>query len=80
MPIMDGLEATERIRAAEKQTGKHVPIVAMTANAFEEDRDRCREAGMDGYVAKPVTSKAIETEITRVLQPQHNPHPVILQQ
>jgi PAS domain S-box-containing protein len=67
MPIMDGLEATERIRASEKQTGLHVPIVAMTANAFEEDRERCQRAGMDGYVAKPVTSKAIELEIARVL-------------
>jgi CheY-like chemotaxis protein len=39
----------------------------MTANAFEEDRERCRRVGMDGYVAKPVTSKAIELEIARVL-------------
>ncbi|MGA2813843.1 MAG: response regulator, partial [Candidatus Acidiferrum sp.] len=67
MPIMDGLETTERIRASEKQTRRHVPIVAMTANAFEEDRERCRRVGMDGYVAKPVTSKAIELEIARVL-------------
>jgi CheY-like chemotaxis protein len=46
MPIMDGLEATEKIRAAEKKTGRHMAIVAMTANAFEEDRERCRRAGM----------------------------------
>ena len=67
MPIMDGLEATEKIRASEKKTGRHVPIVAMTANAFEEDRQRCRQAGMDGYIAKPVSSKSIETEIARVM-------------
>jgi CheY-like chemotaxis protein len=67
MPIMDGLEATEKIRTAEKKTGRHMAIVAMTANAFEEDRERCRRAGMDGYIAKPVTSKAIEMEIARVL-------------
>lgn len=67
MPIMDGLEATEKIRASEKKTGRHVAIVAMTANAFEEDRERCRQAGMDGYIAKPVSSKSIEMEIARVM-------------
>ncbi|MGC1619625.1 MAG: response regulator, partial [Candidatus Acidiferrum sp.] len=67
MPIMDGLETTEKIRAHEKKTGKHLPIVAMTANAFEEDRQRCQSAGMDGYIAKPVTSQAIEMEIIRVM-------------
>jgi PAS domain S-box-containing protein len=70
MPIMDGLEATEKIRATEKKTGRHVPIVAMTANAFEEDRERCRQAGMDGYIAKPVSSKLIEMEIARVMAAQ----------
>ncbi|MGB2622994.1 MAG: response regulator [Candidatus Acidiferrum sp.] len=70
MPIMDGLEATEKIRALEKKSGRHVPIVAMTANAFEEDRQRCRRSGMDGYIAKPVTSRAIELEIARVMAVQ----------
>jgi CheY-like chemotaxis protein len=70
MPIMDGLEATEMIRASEKETGRHVAIVAMTANAFEEDRQRCRLAGMDGYIAKPVSSKSIEMEIARVMAAQ----------
>jgi PAS domain S-box-containing protein len=70
MPIMDGLEATEKIRASEKKTGRHVAIVAMTANAFEEDRERCRQAGMDGYIAKPVSSKSIEMEIRRVMAAQ----------
>jgi CheY-like chemotaxis protein len=72
MPIMDGLEATEKIRASEKKSGRHVAIVAMTANAFEEDRERCRQAGMDGYIAKPVSSKSIETEIARVMAAQEN--------
>lgn len=67
MPIMDGLEATEKIRDTEKQSGKHIPIVAMTANAFEEDRQRCQRAGMDGYISKPVSAKAIELEIARVM-------------
>ena len=70
MPIMDGLEATERIRASEKKSGRHIAIVAMTANAFEEDRERCRRAGMDGYIAKPVSSKSIEMEIARVMAAQ----------
>ena len=70
MPIMDGLEATERIRAGEKKSRRHLPIVAMTANAFEEDRRRCRQAGMDGYIAKPVSAKSIEMEIARVMAAQ----------
>jgi two-component system sensor histidine kinase/response regulator len=54
MPEMDGLEATRTIRAQERQTGKHIPIVAITAHALKGDRERCLEAGMDGYVAKPI--------------------------
>jgi PAS domain S-box-containing protein len=54
MPIMDGLEATSRIRAKEKERGGHLVIVAMTAYAMKGDRERCLEAGMDGYVSKPV--------------------------
>jgi CheY-like chemotaxis protein len=54
MPEMDGFQATAAIRDGEKQTGKHIPIVAMTASAMKGDRERCLEAGMDGYVAKPI--------------------------
>lgn len=53
MPNMDGYEATKEIRAIDNDTA-HIPIIAMTANAFEEDRRKALEAGMDGYVAKPV--------------------------
>jgi two-component system, sensor histidine kinase and response regulator len=54
MPEMDGLEATVLIREGENETGKHIPIVAMTANAMVGDRERCLAAGMDGYVSKPI--------------------------
>lgn len=53
MPEMDGLEATRLIRASENLLGRHTPIIAMTANAMQGDKDRCIEAGMDGYLAKP---------------------------
>ena len=52
-PSIDGFAATALIRADEKTTGEHVPIVAMTAHAMNGDRERCLEAGMDGYVPKP---------------------------
>ena len=67
MPIMDGLEATERIRTKEQGTSQHMPIMAITANAFAEDRRSCFDVGMDGYVVKPVTAQAIREEISRVL-------------
>jgi PAS domain S-box-containing protein len=59
MPEMDGLEATTRIRAREKQCGGHVPIVAMTAHALKGDRERCLAAGMDAYIAKPIRAEGL---------------------
>jgi response regulator RpfG family c-di-GMP phosphodiesterase len=54
MPHMDGLEATRLIRKREEASGQHVPIIAMTAHAMRGDEQRCLDAGMDGYVAKPI--------------------------
>jgi len=54
MPMMDGLEATKEIRLRELHTGKHVPIIALTAHAFEEDRKTCVDAGMDDFISKPI--------------------------
>ena len=54
MPIMDGYEAAKMIRSLDREDAKTIPIIAMTANAFTEDRLRAKEAGMDDHVAKPV--------------------------
>jgi two-component system sensor histidine kinase/response regulator len=59
MPEMDGLEATRAIRERERGTGRHVPIVALTAHALAGDRERCLEAGMDGYVSKPLRAERL---------------------
>ena len=63
MPEMTGLEATMQIRR-EEAIGAHVPIVAMTASAMSEERDRCLAAGMDDFISKPVSYKVIEKMIT----------------
>ncbi len=64
MPVMDGLEATQRIRAGEP-AGVHLPIVAMTANAMLADRERCLMAGMDDYISKPVEITEVQRVLTR---------------
>src|SRR5207244_5464192 len=59
MPDMDGLEATAAIRAQEKLTGKHLPIIAMTAYAMKGDRERCLDVGMDHYICKPIRAQEL---------------------
>ncbi|MCC9600062.1 response regulator [Stieleria sp. JC731] len=59
MPEMDGIEATASIRAHDRETGRHTPIVALTAHALIGDREKCIEAGMDSYVSKPVNPRGL---------------------
>jgi CheY-like chemotaxis protein len=81
MPEMDGFRATETIRrdeeagrapGANRQTTRRLPIVALTASAFEEDRQRARDAGMDGFIAKPVTKLELRRALTTWVECQDN--------
>jgi PAS domain S-box-containing protein len=72
MPLMDGLAATRAIRDAERKTGRHIPIIALTANAMDRDREACREAGMDDFLAKPLDLAALHAVLERWLSPRLN--------
>ncbi len=72
MPEMDGLTATQRIREREAATGAHVPIIAMTAHAMKGDRERCLNAGMDGYVSKPVRKRELSEALREVMGDEAN--------
>ena len=65
MPVMDGLTATREIRNLATQLAPHIPIIAMTANAIKGDLERCLEAGMDDYISKPVTTKALSEKLEK---------------
>jgi CheY-like chemotaxis protein len=67
MPEMDGFEATVTIRKKEKKTRSHIPIIAMTAHAMKGDRERCLDAGMDDYVAKPLKPEELMKTIERAM-------------
>ena len=72
MPELNGYEATRTIRKNEDHTGRHVPIIAMTAYAVKGDREKCLAVGMDGYVSKPIRPDQLHAEIELVLQ-RHPP-------
>ena len=67
MPVLDGMAATAVIREREKETGRHLPIIAMTAHAMKGDEEKCLAAGMDGYVSKPIRRKALFQTIAEIV-------------
>lgn len=67
MPEMDGFEATRKLRSTEKSTDKHIPVIAMTANVMEGDRELCLSAGMDDYLGKPVKVEELESKLRKWL-------------
>jgi two-component system sensor histidine kinase/response regulator len=67
MPVMTGLEAVAAIREQEHETGVHMPIIALTAHTMEGDRQRCLDAGMDGYLAKPIRSRELLQSIETLM-------------
>ena len=72
MPVMDGLVATEIIRAMDRQDAKKIPIVAMSANAFSDDIERSRQAGMDSHLTKPLTGEVVVKELKRLMHMKKN--------
>lgn len=77
MPVLDGLDATRAIRAREASLGsaRHLPIIALTANAYKESRQRCLEAGMDDFLSKPVMRDELLQVLQRYLPTSHDPAP-----
>ncbi len=67
MPVMGGFEATAAVREGEKGTGRHIPILALTARAIKGDRERCLAAGMDGYVGKPIRLEELFEQIEALI-------------
>ena len=68
MPVMNGYEAAKMIRSLDREDAKVIPIIAMTANAFIEDRMRAKEAGMDEHIAKPVDRKLLVKVINELVK------------
>ena len=73
MPEMDGLEATAKLRAHRDGALRQVPVIAMTAFAMKGDEERCRAAGMDGYVTKPISAAALYRAIDEVTRAADSP-------
>ena len=68
MPEMDGFTATTAIRTSSESDYRNIPIIALTAHAMKGDREKCLDTGMNGYVTKPVKSKLLMAEISRVME------------
>lgn len=69
MPVLDGFEATRRIRELEMLSSSHIPIIALTAQAIDGDREKCLDSGMDDYITKPITPVRLATVLSRWLAP-----------
>ena len=67
MPVMDGLEATKEIRKLPREDARTIPIIAMTANAFDEDMKKSIESGMNGHLAKPIDFKELLNMLIKVI-------------
>ena len=67
MPVMNGYEATRKIRNSQNPLGRTIPILAMTANAFSEDIRRCMDAGMNAHLAKPIDMASLKSTMCRLL-------------
>ena len=70
MPVMDGYEATRRIRSLANPALAGIPILAMTANAFDEDRRAAHECGMNGFLSKPIQIEGLIEALARVFEPR----------
>ena len=68
MPVMDGLKATKKIRSELSPLRKHVPIMAVTANVLDKERQKCFDAGMDEYISKPFKAKELLEKMYFLLQ------------
>jgi CheY-like chemotaxis protein len=77
MPEMDGLDATKIIRNSETGTGRHIPIVALTAHALKRDEERCIEAGMDAYLTKPIRPEKLDEILQKFSTQKTNPVPTV---
>ena len=73
MPVLNGYDATQAIRAGEQSTGRHIPVVALTAHAMKGDREICLNAGMDDYLGKPIHPMELEAVLKRWGRPRTGP-------
>ena len=67
MPVIDGYQATDMIRKLDNKKLANVPIIAMTANAFEEDKKRALDSGMDDYLSKPIRAESLFNTVSNIL-------------